>query len=180
MGTKPTHGQVPTPPDIWILVSNGDGICLPPPRDFSPYPATLPPQVPGSASPAPPLTNPPTVKPQNSQPILVVPPPASDTIHSRPSSRLEHSSSATSSVFVVRWPASDYSGRSSITKSLPANPALAELALKVHLLQCSIPSRQLSVTFEKVESTSPLKASSFFRRLVSNFRQSPGLICVGK
>jgi hypothetical protein len=92
LGNRPTHKQVPVPPDSWIPVSGGDGIRLPPPHEFSPqisYPTALPsqPQVPGSASPTPPLINPPTVKPPsvkspNNRPILMVPPPTSDTNHS--------------------------------------------------------------------------------------------------
>ena len=82
VGTRPTHKQVSIPPDVWIPVSNGDSIPLPPPHELSPqvtYPTTLPPQ------PRPPTSTsstPPPIKSPNNQPILVVPPPASDVHHS--------------------------------------------------------------------------------------------------
>ena len=78
VGTRPTP-RGPAPPDMWIPVNNGDGIRLPPPHEFSPqitYPTALPPQpqppVPGSPTP-------PSVKSPRNPPILMVPPPASDT-----------------------------------------------------------------------------------------------------
>jgi len=78
VGTRPTPKQAPIPPDVWIPVSNGDGIRLPPPHELSPqvtYPMTLPPQPqpPSSVSPTPP-----PVKSPSNRPILVVPPSASD------------------------------------------------------------------------------------------------------
>jgi hypothetical protein len=81
VGTRPTHNQGPIPPGVWIPVSNGDGIRLPP-HEFSPqlaYPTTLPPQPqpPASVSPTPP-----PVKSPSHQPILMVRPPASDTHYS--------------------------------------------------------------------------------------------------
>jgi hypothetical protein len=92
VGTRPTQRQVNVPPDSWIPVSDENGIRLPSPHEFSPhiaYPTTLPsqPQVPSSASPTPPLVNPPparspSIKSQSRQPIRMVPPPSSDKQHS--------------------------------------------------------------------------------------------------
>jgi len=78
VGTRPVHKQGPAPPDVWIPVSDRDGIRLPPPHEFSPqvsYAPTLPPQPrqPVSASPTPPPSRSP-----NNRPILIIPPPASD------------------------------------------------------------------------------------------------------
>ena len=84
VGTRPAHRQVP--PDTWIPHGNGRGIPIPPAHEFSPriaYPTTLPPrpQTPGSASPTPPLVNPPPVRSPNNKPIMI-PPPSSDAHHS--------------------------------------------------------------------------------------------------
>ena len=87
VGTRPTHRQVVIPPDVWIPVSGADGIRLPPPHELSPqisYPMALPsrPRAQRSAPPTVPPINSLPVKSQNNQPILRVPPPASDTHHS--------------------------------------------------------------------------------------------------
>ena len=80
VGTRPTHRQGPTPPDVWIPHLDGDGIRLPPPHEFTQvtFPPTLPPQPqpPVPSSPTPPSVKSPRNKPQ---PILMVPPPTSDT-----------------------------------------------------------------------------------------------------
>ena len=82
VGTRPTPKQGPAPPDVWIPLSNGDGIRLPPPHEFSPqvaHPATLPPQP---RPPTPASPTPPPAKSPNNRPILMIPPPASDAHHS--------------------------------------------------------------------------------------------------
>jgi len=78
VGTRSAHRQVIIPPDVLIPVSDEDGIRLPPPHELSPqiaYPTTLPPQP---QPPAPASPTPPPIKSPRHQPILVVPPPASD------------------------------------------------------------------------------------------------------
>ena len=79
VGTRPTHRQGPTPPDMWIPVSDANGIRLPSPHEFSPYSAAQPPQhqLPTPVSPTPP----PPRSPRH-RPILIVRPPASDAHHS--------------------------------------------------------------------------------------------------
>ena len=82
VGTRSTHRQVIIPPDVLIPVSDGDVIRLPPPHELSPqiaYPTTLPPQP---QPPAPASPTPPPIKSPRNQPILVVPPPASDAHNS--------------------------------------------------------------------------------------------------
>jgi len=79
VGTRPAYKQGHTPPDVWIPVSDRDGIRLPSPHEFSPhvgYPAALPPQLPTPVSPTPP----PHRSPRN-QPLMVRPP-ALDPHHS--------------------------------------------------------------------------------------------------
>jgi len=82
VGTRPTtYKPGPTPPDVWIPVSDRDGIRLPSPHEFSPrlaYPPALPsqPQLPSPVSPTPPPHRSP-----RSQPLMVRPP-ASDPHHS--------------------------------------------------------------------------------------------------
>jgi len=70
------------PPDVWIPISDGDGILLPPPHQLSSQvtcPTALPPQpqLPASVSP----TAPPIKSPSN-QAIFMVPPPTSDAHNS--------------------------------------------------------------------------------------------------
>ena len=77
--TRSTYMQGSIPPDAWVPVSDGDGIHLPSPHEWSPhiaYPAALPPQLPTPGSPTPPPH-----RPLRSQP-LGVRPPASDPRHS--------------------------------------------------------------------------------------------------
>jgi len=73
VGTRPMHRQGHTPPDVWIPVSDRDGIRIPSPHEFSPhlaYPAALPPQLPTPVSPPhrSPRTQPLTVRPPASDP----------------------------------------------------------------------------------------------------------------
>jgi hypothetical protein len=82
VGTRSPHRQAHIPHDAWIPVSDGDSIRIPPPHELSPqvaYPTTLPPQSQPRALASP--TPPPLKSPKN-PPILIVPPPASDTRHS--------------------------------------------------------------------------------------------------
>ena len=80
VGTRPTHKQRPTTPDVWIPVSDRDGMRLPSPHELLPHlahSAGLPsqPQLPMSVSPPPPHRSP------RSQSLMVRPPP-SDPHHS--------------------------------------------------------------------------------------------------
>ena len=88
VASRSTHRQVTVPPDSWIPVSDGDGIRIPPPHEFSPqiaYPTTLPPQTqPQPQPPAPASPTPPPAKSPSSRSILMGPPPTNHPIPTAP------------------------------------------------------------------------------------------------